>query len=860
MRTKIPKLVRVATQNIFLKALIFSFSFFLPEKKPAKAENQNDDFLKSKINRTIVFVCLAFLLLVLPQAGRAATWTVTKVADTADGVCDADCSLREAITAAAAGDTIGFSALFNSAQTITLGGNELVINKNLTIDGTGANLLVISGNNQNRIFNVLPNAIFYLSNVALVRGKAPANFPAGGAILNFGTLILKNANVVSNQASTGGGIANGATMYIINSAVFDNRASDSGGISNGGNNGALTIVNSTISGNTATAGAGGGLNNYNGILDLTNVTVAYNRATGAGGGIMSQSTPVRLRNTLIANNMANAGGADVANAFVSEGYNLVRTMGAGDANGFGANDLIGTPANPINAALAPLGNYGGTTLTHRLGGASAAINAADPQNFPTVDQRGVSRPRAGRADIGAFEYDISVANANASGADSLQNALNNAVDGDVIFFEPGFFNQPRTINLAGATLTISKAVTIEGPGTNLLTISGNNQNRVFGISPGLAQVTIKNLTIANGGNVTEGGGIFTLSPLNLERVVLKNNRGFNAGGAIYNYYQTISLLNTTISNNMASYGGGVFVQNQGSGTPNLTGLINIRQSTFSGNISSLGGGGIFNNGGTTRIVNSTFSGNTAGDGAAIYQIDTRLFRIVNSTVTANNSPNGAAIRADSGIANNSIIAANIGADIFGLSGGANNLIGNGDNSIFVNGVNGNIVGTGANPVNPLLGVLYDNGGATLTHQLLTGSLARAAGSVALAVDPESNQPLTTDQRGMPRFGQNFAPVVDIGSFQAQTPTAASVSVGGRVFDANRRPVANAFVSFTDANGSLRTTRTNPFGYFRFDSVVAGMTYIFEVKRKGFIFAPQAVFVSDDLTDLNFIALGAAQKE
>jgi len=37
------------------------------------------------------------LLILIPAGALAATWTVTKTADTNDGVCDADCSLREAV-------------------------------------------------------------------------------------------------------------------------------------------------------------------------------------------------------------------------------------------------------------------------------------------------------------------------------------------------------------------------------------------------------------------------------------------------------------------------------------------------------------------------------------------------------------------------------------------------------------------------------------------------------------------------------------------------------------------------------------------------------------------------------------------
>lgn len=71
---------------------------------------------------SVLTLILMFLAAGDSTSTYAATLTVTKTADTNDGSCTADdCSLREAVTAAAAGDTIVFaSPLFDSPQTITL--------------------------------------------------------------------------------------------------------------------------------------------------------------------------------------------------------------------------------------------------------------------------------------------------------------------------------------------------------------------------------------------------------------------------------------------------------------------------------------------------------------------------------------------------------------------------------------------------------------------------------------------------------------------------------------------------------------------------------------------------------------------
>lgn len=90
--------------------------------------------------------------------------TVNNTTDENDGKCVIDCSLREAIATAVAGDTITFAAGFNG-QTISQTLGQIVINKNLTITGPGANLLTISGssNGPNRLFDVSGSSVFNLS-------------------------------------------------------------------------------------------------------------------------------------------------------------------------------------------------------------------------------------------------------------------------------------------------------------------------------------------------------------------------------------------------------------------------------------------------------------------------------------------------------------------------------------------------------------------------------------------------------------------------------------------------------------------------------------------------------------------------
>ena len=85
------------------------------------------------------------------------------------------------------------------------------------------------------------------------------------------------------------------------------------------------------------------------------------------------------------------------------------------------------------------------------------------------------------------------------------------------------------------------------------------------------------------------------------------------------------------------------------------------------------------------------------------------------------------------------------------------------------------------------------------------------------------------------------------------PTAAGVSVTGRVLTSDGRGLRIATVSMTDQSGVTRTARTSSFGYYRFEDVQVGGTYILAVVSKRYQFASQVLNVLDDLTDVDFVA-------
>lgn len=86
------------------------------------------------------------------------------------------------------------------------------------------------------------------------------------------------------------------------------------------------------------------------------------------------------------------------------------------------------------------------------------------------------------------------------------------------------------------------------------------------------------------------------------------------------------------------------------------------------------------------------------------------------------------------------------------------------------------------------------------------------------------------------------------------PTAASVSISGRVFASKSMGLSNASVVATLADGTVRTARTGSFGYFRFDDIEAGQTIFIQIVSKTRLFEPQILNVSQDVADLEFFPI------
>jgi hypothetical protein len=153
-------------------------------------------------------------------------------------------SLRQAFAIANDGDTIDATGV---SGVIPLTSGELLVDKSVTIDGAGADVLAVDANMASRVFRtVFSGETVAISGFTIRNGHAGN---AGGGIDNEigATLTIINCALIGNAAGLGGGTFNGGMLIIANTTISGNTAANGGAAYNSGG-GTLTITNSTISG------------------------------------------------------------------------------------------------------------------------------------------------------------------------------------------------------------------------------------------------------------------------------------------------------------------------------------------------------------------------------------------------------------------------------------------------------------------------------------------------------------------------------------------------------------------------------------------------------------------------------------
>lgn len=153
-----------------------------------------------------------------------------------------------------------------------------------------------------------------------------------------------------------------------------------------------------------------------------------------------------------------------------------------------------------------------------------------------------------------------------------------------------------------------------------------------------------------------------------------------------------------------------------------------------------------------------------------------------------------------------------------------------------------------------IGILVDSTNTYIAgaRQVVTVTFSIPANAI-IGLTPVTFGSVPTPQSVSSSTGALLTTVYQAGTVQVGS-TAASVSVSGRVLTADGRGVRNAQVTIIDSNGVARTVTTSSFGYYRFDDVEGGQSYVLGASNKRYRFSSRILVVVDNVSDADFIGL------
>jgi Ca2+-binding RTX toxin-like protein len=383
----------------------------------------------------------------------------------------------------------------------------------------------------------------------------------------------------------------------------------------------------------------------------------------------------------------------------------------------------------------------------------ATFNGLNIRNGAATDGAGIFLQTNGTINVSSSVIGSNVAEFQGGGIASNGNATINidssTIDNNMAGDEGG------GIQLDNGTLNITDSH-----------LTNNHADREGGAieTESSGKITILRSLFATNDGPEDGGAIENDNGGDLEITLstFTGNFAGDFGGAIdSDEGGEIIIQQSTFTENSADEGGAIHQSD-------VSGFLGLFDSTFDQNTADSEGGAIWNSFGEVSIINSTFAGNIAnpqndGEGGAIYQGNASgHYEIVNATINQNFAFDGGGIFTDNNGGTvsllNTIIAGSTGGNCSGP-----NVDSNGHNLEDADDCGldgpGDLINT-----DPELGPLTDNGGPTLTEKPLPGSPVIDAGDDSVLAE------LEFDQRGE-GFPRQVGEHVDIGAIEGDIAAA-----------------------------------------------------------------------------------------
>jgi len=754
------------------------------------------------------FVVTLFQLLAISAPASALTFNVDRTDDpdpTTAMACTAaasDCSLRGAIEKANSTATADIINVPAGEYTLDATRGSLEIDTDMTINGVGAG----TGSCD-------PTETCIEASTASPGDIGAADFPVfviNDGMVTLSQMTIRHGGTTGIPFDFGGGIVVGTfetssspTLNLDQSVVGNNAGGFFGGNGIANLTGTVHLTGTSVAKNDPldlsfnTGLCGGGILNF-ATLTLDNSFVGYNTAV-FGGGVCNLSVPFpnapeasfTLSDSDIVNNFAFFGGGIWNDASV-----LIAALG------FPLDGHV-----PVDARLTVNQGSGVVENFALVGG--GLINT----RFPFLLNDTVGPDNGFGAATATFQEDSTV---NGNQAYIGGGAMNAGFVLPLFLAEGGSYGGLFNFSVGPGNMLDGANIELGDPNSLSLSFDGSHvdQNEAYltgGISNVAGVTSLVGSTVSN-----NHAGNVSLGPDNLLQPVLPQADqngpptamdGFGLGSyaGIFNSWGTVTLDTTTVDSNIAfGFAGGIgndggaalftllggpppFIMGPGDLPPTT---LTINRSTISNNLALNESAGVDNSFySSTTATNSTFSGNIAGTDAgaignyALGEVHLNNVTITNNTAGASNSfGDGGGIFEQSFnltiLVKNSIIAGNhddaTGVNDFPdcANGGGTitsldyNLIGIADGCEGVFTEPNDQAGTDVTPIDPQLGPLADNGGPTLTHDLL-GMSNPALNQIPLAdcTDADSN-PISVDQRGITRPQLTPADGCDVGAVEA----------------------------------------------------------------------------------------------
>lgn len=419
---------------------------------------------------------------VLEDRALLSTITVTSADDTT--ASDGQVTLREAIgaansdisldgsTAGSGNDTIVFDASL-AGQTILLGGSELIVTSNITIDAGDSNI-VIDGDSASRLFRLEIGHSLNLVGLTLTNGStagsgnilSPSTIPAegiGGAIYsNAGQLTLRDT-IVQNSFAGGTpfeGLSTGSDAY-------------GGGIAAIG--GSVSLVNSRLEGNTASAGV---------------ASIAERPVDGYGGGLYASDAIVSLRNSTVDSNVA--GGPATTSTITTQ------NQGEGFGGGVAA---IRSNVSVESSTISRNNSSDSGGGIYRDGGSTMTLSNTTISTNTTTDGGAIYQVSG----TTAITFSTIFGNTASSSGGGINNSGNVTIGNSIL---------AGNTALSGANVSNNDSDDIESTGYNIFgsmtgtTIAGDLLTTQIGVDASI----VLDLSLLNNGGLTETHTLIANSP------------------------------------------------------------------------------------------------------------------------------------------------------------------------------------------------------------------------------------------------------------------------------------------------------------------------------------------------------------